>query len=77
MTYSCTNPACGWRGNTPGLLSRNPHKPRKLYCPECKSEIEDLDLLERKAIRQDAGFSEEDAERLAREDLEKWEKEKD
>ena len=63
MTYVCTNPACGWRGG-PTRLSP--------FCPLCGALVEDLDHLERKAIRQDAGFSEEDAERLAKEDMEKW-----
>ena len=71
MTYSCTNAACGWKGDSIysrpvyGLISG-------ITCPLCDSPVEDLDLLERKAIRQDAGFSEKDAERLAIEDLKKW-----
>jgi hypothetical protein len=66
MTFSCTNPACGWRGEQTRLSP---------FCPLCGSHVEDPDLLERKAMRLDAGFSEADAERLAKEDLEKWEAE--
>jgi len=41
----------------------------QLDCKWCK------DWQERAAIREEAPMSREDAERLAREDLEKWEKE--
>jgi hypothetical protein len=71
MTYRCTNPKCERKGKEPtvDLYAHN-----LSICPECGFLTEDLDLLERKAIRQDAGFSKEEAERLAIEDLEKWRK---
>jgi uncharacterized protein YbaR (Trm112 family) len=115
MTYSCTNSACGWRGpNEEYGLEEHDTIDGELVipyalpvCPECHSPVEDLDYLERAAIREyDGGdnlicetcgnhesapydvedecccggrfyeFCElvprKDAERLAKEDLEKW-----
>jgi hypothetical protein len=40
-----------------------------------RHNTEDLDFLERAAIREEAPLSREDAERLAKEDLEKWREE--
>jgi hypothetical protein len=42
---------------------------------ESLTEAQRIDWEERAAIREEAPMSREDAERLAREDLEKWEKE--
>jgi hypothetical protein len=80
MTYSCTNPECGWRGEDPGYYQSDGrdmfgYPIEALFCPLCLSPVEDLDLQERIAMRRDAGFSEEDAERLAMEDMEKWREE--
>jgi len=71
--YRCTKhnkhfPRCDWNGDSPVHLHL--HAPRR--CPVCGSQVEDLDFLERAAIREEAPMDREDAERLAREDLEKW-----
>ena len=76
-TYRCTNPACGWQSieRIAWRMAYAAYRGHVALCPKCGFHIEDLDLLERKAIREDAGFSEEDAERLAKEDMEKWREE--
>ena len=66
MTYTCTNPACTWTGEPLWI--------GYAVCRQCASPAEDLDWQERAAIREEAPMSREDAERLAREDLEKGEK---
>ena len=76
MAYTCTNPACTWRDKDPkmGLLLSKYSTATNMgeVCPKCGFQVEDLDFLERVAIREEAPMSREDAERLAREDLEKW-----
>jgi hypothetical protein len=39
-----------------------------------RRDKDNVDLQERIAMRREAGFSEADAERLAKEDMEKWRK---
>ena len=73
MTYRCTNPACGRRGPRSEVFDHFDGTSKRYWlCPECLCNAEDLDFLERAAIREiDGGLPREDAERLAREDMEK------
>ena len=68
-TYRCTNPTCGWKGKISNKLYYTMNG--ILRCQRCLWPLEDLDFLERAAIREESPMSRDEAERLAVEDMEK------
>ena len=59
MTYRCTNSACGWKGKRPDHHTHfEMGRPGWIVaCPKCGDFANDLDFLERAAIREEAPMS--------------------